>query len=137
MEIRVLRKFLLEQRTLGYLSVDGKPVCVTCEDKVRARGVKVQDKTAIPNGRYEVVINYSNRFKRELPLLIDVPMFTGIRIHSGNTEHNTEGCILVGMEFMAKNAGVSRSRIAFNQLFKMMKAVAKKEKIYITIENEG
>ena len=134
MELRLQRIFLLPTRTLGNLSVDGVPECVTCEDVVRAKGVKVQDKTAIPAGRYEVVVNYSNRFKRELPSLLQVPMFTGIRIHAGNTEEDTEGCILVGDKYLPSQKGVANSRMAFQRLMKKISSVKKSEKIYITID---
>ena len=57
---------------------------------------KVYGQTAIPRGSYECVYTYSNRFKKMLPLLKDVPGFDGIRIHSGNSAKDTDGCILVG-----------------------------------------
>ena len=54
------------------------------------------NETAIPAGTYEVIVNVSVKFKRTLPLLLNVPHFTGIRIHRGNTDKDTSGCILVG-----------------------------------------
>ena len=54
------------------------------------------NETAIPAGTYEVIVNVSVKFKRKLPLLLNVPHFTGIRIHRGNTDKDTSGCILVG-----------------------------------------
>lgn len=87
-----------EKTTLGDLYVNGVWECVTLEDKVRD-GPKVYGETAIPEGKFEVRITWSPRFKRHLPLLIDVPGFDGIRIHPGNTHQDTQGCILVGENY--------------------------------------
>lgn len=70
-------------------------ICNTLEDACTAK--KIKGESAIPTGKYEVQFTMSNRFKKMLPLLIDVPNYAGVRIHNGNTEKNTEGCILVGM----------------------------------------
>ena len=84
--------------TVGRLFVDGKYFCDTLEDRCRDlnREEKVMHETAIPAGVYEVIVNVSMKFKRKLPLLLNVPHFTGIRIHRGNTDKDTSGCILVG-----------------------------------------
>lgn len=84
--------------TIGRLFVDGKYFCDTLEDWCRDldKEEKVMHETAIPAGTYEVIVNVSAKFKRKLPLLLDVPHFTGIRIHRGNTDKDTSGCILVG-----------------------------------------
>jgi hypothetical protein len=129
MDLRVKRSEFSEESTIGELSVDGQFECYTLEDKVRS--VKIMGKTAIPAGRYEVVINFSQRFQKPLPLLLNVPNFEGVRIHPGNVATNTEGCILVG-ETKIENF-VGQSRVAFNRLFQKMKAAAKTEKIFIEI----
>lgn len=84
-----------DRNIIGAMHIDGEFFCWTLEDEKRADGVKVKHKTAIPTGKYEVIVNRSNRFKRQMPLLLKVPMFEGIRIHGGNTSKNTSGCILV------------------------------------------
>lgn len=81
--------------TIGRLEINGKFFCHTLEDAVREQ--KIAGKTAIPAGTYQVIVNRSPRFKRDLPLLLDVPDFEGIRIHRGNTAKDTSGCILVGI----------------------------------------
>lgn len=93
---------------------------------------KIKGKTAIPTGTYEVVITYSNRFKRQLPLLLNVKGYSGIRIHSGNTPKDTEGCLLVGQNKMIGK--VINSKDTFNKLFKILQERSSKGKIYITIK---
>lgn len=97
MELRLLRDVCGADCTLGQLYVDGKPACHTVEDVVRPAGEKVHGKTAIPEGRYQVIVTPSPRFRRDLPLLLKVPNFEGVRIHPGNTAEDTEGCILPGL----------------------------------------
>ena len=95
MYIKVVREVYTDTTTTGTMYLNGEFFCYTLEDVVRAKGVKIYGETAIAAGIYKVVVNRSNRFKRDMPLLIDVPMFKGIRIHGGNTHKNTHGCILV------------------------------------------
>jgi len=118
MVITVKRLYKTENSTIGELLIDGVFECFALEDKERP--VKIKGETAIPKGTYKVIINQSNRFKRLLPLLIDVPNFEGVRIHSGNSNHDTEGCILVG-QTRNKNY-IGQSRKAFDKLFKKMQA---------------
>lgn len=98
MELLLERKYLKAAYTIGCLSVDGTRLCDTLEDRVRdlVHEPKVSGDTAIPAGRYEVIVNHSPRFGRDLPRLLDVPGFEGILIHRGTTARDTSGCILVG-----------------------------------------
>ena len=104
--------------TLGKLYIDGQFAVFTCEDTMRQKpGIPVEHwkrdgETAIPRGTYRVIITFSNRFKKHLPLLLDVPGFSGVRIHAGNTAGDTEGCILIGTGRV--KAGVSNSRLAMS-----------------------
>ena len=133
MKIEVLRTDFTSESTIGRLSIDGAFQCYTLEDAVRADGVKIYGETAIPTGLYDVVLTRSPRFKRVLPLLLDVKNFVGVRIHPGNSARDTEGCILVG-EAKAKD-WISKSRPAFNALFaKMKQAQARGEKITLELK---
>jgi len=118
MQITVKRLHKTNTSTIGELLIDGVFECYTLEDVERP--VKIKNETAIPKGTYKVIINKSNRFKRLLPLLLNVPNFEGIRIHSGNTNHDTEGCILVGQT--RGDNYIGQSRKAFAKLFKKMQA---------------
>lgn len=118
--------------TIGELLVDGQHEAFTLEDVVRSDGLKIPGETAIPFGTYTVDITYSPRFKRDLPLLIGVHGFVGIRIHPGNTASDTEGCILIG-QGKGQNCILS-SRAAFDALFpKLQAAKQRSEPITITV----
>ena len=135
MELRVQRIAKRESYTIGRLYIDGERFCDTLEDKVRdlSKEEKVKGQTAIPTGRYRVYLTYSPRFKRILPLLVDVPHFTGVRIHRGNTAKDTEGCILVG--FNREIGKVLDSAATEQRLMAVLQnAVNKGEQIYITVE---
>jgi hypothetical protein len=120
LKLTVLRTNYTDRSTIGELHIDDVFECYTLEDVVRAPGVKVPGKTAIPAGSYKVVLDYSNRFKKYKPHILDVPMFDGIRIHSGNTDADTEGCILVGTA-KSLNA-IEGSGRAFADLFQKLAA---------------
>jgi len=127
MKLTLKREPSTTKSTPGKLYVDGVFECYTLEDVVRPS--KIYGETAIPAGTYKVIINMSNRFKRLLPLLLNVPNYEGIRIHPGNTDKDTEGCILPGVTRSVDFVG--NSRVAFDALFaKMQKA----DSIEITIE---
>ena len=119
MKIEIKRLHKTANSTIGELTIDGIWECYTLEDIERP--VKIKAETAISRGTYKIIINQSNRFKRLLPLLLDVPNFEGVRIHAGNTNHDTEGCILVGRT--RSKDFIGQSKKAFESLFiKMQKA---------------
>lgn len=131
MELQLLRDQRSAGGTLGRLSINGVFQCFTLEDPMRAE--KIVHETAIPCGRYEVVITESARFKKPLPLLLDVPGFTGIRIHAGNTTADTSGCILVGQR--RTTVSLLNSRLALLPLQKQIAdELAKGHKVFISIE---
>ncbi len=132
MRLQLERLQLDPDVTIGSLTVDGAFECWTLEDTVRKDGLKIHGETAIGAGAYRVDITPSPRFKRDLPLVLDVKNFSGIRIHPGNTAADTEGCILVGLDRMGKSIG--RSRLAFNALFaKLQSAKLRGEPITLEI----
>jgi hypothetical protein len=100
--------------TIGKMTIDGIFFCYTLEDKVRSE--KIKGKTAIPEGTYSVIIDRSTRFGRDMPHILNVPNFEGIRIHSGNTDLDTDGCILIGLDWIKGNF-IGRSKDAFNIFF--------------------
>ena len=125
------RTWLTPDSTISKLTIEGQHECFILEDVVRPAGIKVLGKTAIPPGRYEVVITFSNRFQKPLPLLLRVPNFEGIRIHPGNTAADTEGCLLPGTTRAINSVGGSRS--AWAKIFAKIKAAAKVGKVWIEI----
>lgn len=134
MELKLIRKTFTDKSTIGDLLVDGAFECYTLEDRYRGEAPKVMHETAIPMGRYQVIVNRSPRFQRDLPRLLNVPGFEGILIHTGNTAADTSGCILPGR----KNAAdvIQESRPAFDQLFaKIRAALAAGEQVWISVED--
>lgn len=134
MNLRLNRKVYTEESSVGELLVNEAFQCYTLEDRVR-KGPKVYGKTAIPEGTYEIVLTFSQRFQKYLPLLLNVPGFEGIRIHAGNTAKDTEGCVLVGTG-QGQNQ-VTGSKEAFTALMKLLTDASKKEKIHIQVKNHG
>jgi hypothetical protein len=113
---------------IGKLYIDGEYFCDTLEDVDRGLDdsmdeseilkLKVKGQTAIPTGIYTLLLTYSPKYKRIMPLVNNVKGYSGIRIHSGNTHKDTEGCLLVGKN---KEVGkVLESRATYNALFKRL-----------------
>ena len=134
MELILTRIARKAEYTIGRLEDEnGKKLCDTLEPIWRnydGGELKIPKKSAIPEGTYRVVTTYSLRFRKYLPLLVGVPGFEGVRIHSGNTSRDTEGCILVGQNLQVGK--VLWSRIT---LEKLMKIIENEKEIYLTIKN--
>lgn len=142
MKIELVRIAFKSTYTIGKLYVDGTYFCDVLEDVDRGLDSsmseseilkkKVKGQTAIPTGHYVINITYSPKYKRMMPLLLDVKGFSGIRIHSGNTSKDTEGCLIVGKN---KQVGkVLESRDTYKRLFKMMQG---QKEITIDITRKG
>tara|TARA_R110000868_G_scaffold106769_3_gene292571 strand:- start:511 stop:810 length:300 start_codon:yes stop_codon:yes gene_type:complete len=92
---------------------------------------KIKGMTAIPRGKYQVVITHSNRFKKPLPLLKNVPGFEGIRIHNGNFHTDTEGCLLIGLG--RTESMVTESRAAMEQFMPKLEHALTEGEVWINI----
>jgi len=130
-EARLARTWFSDKRTLGVLELlaDGEPAfsCYTCEDAVRGNGDaarvkewKVQGQSAIPYGTYMCKFTPSPKYKRNMWELQNVPGFQGIRIHAGNTEDDSEGCILLGERIDSNYGGILDSRKAVEKFEAML-----------------
>lgn len=123
MQLRVERGLSGTSSTIGKLYVDGVFFAYTLEDidrHLEDGGKKIHGETAIPRGSYKVIIDFSNRFQKQMMHVLNVPGFEGIRIHAGNTDKDTEGCIPLG-KVRSDNA-VFNSREAVNALFEKVRA---------------
>lgn len=127
-----LQRYLFDNDyTMGLLFIDGLYFCDTIEDKFRGndlKGKKVYGETCIPYGVYDIKITYSLKYKKNMPQIMDVPYFTGIRIHSGNTAKDSFGCVIIGIK--SENGKVLESRKTYNALIKRLET-AKNIKIDI------
>lgn len=131
MELTLLRRWLSGASTVGELYVDGERECFILEDRYRPPPeTKVAGATCIPLGRYEVRITWSPKFQCEMPLLIGVPGFEGVRIHPGNTPADTEGCLLPGTE--RHGEAVKDSRRAYVDLLAKLRGAS--EPIWLSVE---
>lgn len=144
MEILVKRIFKCENYTIGHLYINGTYFCDTLEDKVRnlPREPKMFGKTAIPAGKYEIDMNtvspkfknrsWARKYKGIVPRLKNVPYFSGVLIHPGNTSVDTDGCILVGENSVAGKV-LNSQKYWFILMDRLIKAKEAKEEITIEI----
>ena len=130
MKLTLERKWPKSTYTIGNLYINGQYFCNTLEDVDRGLtqdmdentifDIKVKGQTAIPKGTYTLSWSYSPRFKKYMLAVNNVPGFSGIRIHAGNTDKDTEGCILVGKN--TKVGQLTCSRATLMQLNEIVKA---------------
>jgi hypothetical protein len=119
MKIIVHRQHFGETFTISKMFFDGEDIGIfVLEDKYReiegqpVKDWKVQNETAIPKGIYKLIFDFSNRFQRVMPHILDVEGFEGVRIHSGNSSKNTEGCLILGLNWDGNSDWVSDSKKA-------------------------
>ena len=133
--------------TLGKMYIDGEFMCYTCEDEFRK--VKVNDETRIPCGIFEVKFKPSSRFDADyikrfgksfhkgMLWIINVPGFEGILIHIGNSEKDTSGCLLVGLDMIETEGKVGRSADAYKKIYPIISgALINNKKVTIEIVDD-
>jgi hypothetical protein len=143
--LRLTRWLWGNKSVIGRLTVDGRMLCFTLEDKDRGLTqemdsdeltlTKVPGQTAIPYGTYLVTIDDSARFKRPMPHILDVPGFAGVRIHPGNTDVETEGCVLLGSHVQGDDF-VTDSVAAFNLFLPLLAKAVLTDKVTLTIDRQ-
>lgn len=138
-EVTLERAWRRETYTVGRVFVDGERFCESMEDKDRGltqdmtleeiKRVKVYGETAIPAGVYTVKMTYSPKYKRKIPEVLNVPGYSGIRIHSGNTAKDSLGCILLGRN--TKVGMVTESRKTCKEFERLLEAAGGECKLTI------
>jgi len=122
--------------TLGEWSLNGSRIGYTVEDedrKLEDGGVKVYGKTCIPRGRYEIIVDYSKRFNKVLPRILNVPGFEGIRVHGGNKAEDSEGCPCIGRD--RTTAGVQNCQGALSRLIELIAlAEDREERCWVVVQ---
>lgn len=131
--LTVNRTIFTDSSTIGELAIFGEFFCHTLEDTCRRAGVKIYGRTAIPEGRYELLISPSVHYGRLMPRLVNVPGFDGILIHWGNKPADTLGCLLVGKYNAKLPNWISESRITFNRLFDRLTELKKAGPVFINV----
>lgn len=147
MQITIERQPLQDSpKTFGKLYINDVYFCDTLEDRDRGlfstdtiqyiNSIKVKHETAIPYGTYQLVLSFSNKFQKYLPELLNVLGFAGIRMHSGTTEEDSSGCVLLGLR---KGDKIINSRVTVQKLLTLLSSTVKKEKVFVTIKqfNDG
>lgn len=125
--------------TIGKFLINGQRFSESIEDRDRGltqdmdlkeiQRIKVFGQTAIPTGIYTVKMTYSPKYKRQMPEVLNVPGYSGIRIHSGNTADDTEGCIVLGRN--TKVGMVTESRKTCKEFERLLEAAGGECKLTI------
>ncbi len=129
------RRIYSDTSTIGDLVLDGKFLCNTLEDVARPLGIKVAKKTAIQPNIYIVRNTMSKRFGKIMPEILNVPFFSGVRIHPGNDADDTEGCILPGIYNPDIPNFVSKSRVCYEMIARVIAEFEYSNTILIDIRN--
>ena len=149
MKIEVTRKIFQDKATISDLTFptnENNLLCNVLEDVDRGlyqtdpinkiESVKVPHETAIPYGTYQVILDFSNRFQKIMPHILNVPGFDGIRIHIGNKDVDTDGCLLLG-EYYGQDDFVRDSGTCFDMFMDILQRAEKRnEDVWITIKKE-
>lgn len=145
MELKVVREEFNLDQTVGKLYANGIFICYTIEDRDRGltndmdaseiKRIKIAHKTAVNYGRYRVILSYSNKLKRYLPLMLDIRSWVGCRLHRGSTPNSSSGCICLGMERKIVKGVVKLDKIkeAEKKVIDMLEAINRTESSYIEI----
>jgi hypothetical protein len=140
MQLKVVRSIFTPTATLGKMFIDDTFFAYTLEDTDRDLNgdctKKVQDQTAIDYGTYQVIVDHSEHFKKDLPRVLNVSCFDGIRIHGGNDEKDTEGCILIGAESNMRNR-IWNCAGKIAELTARIQATTASEKVFIEVTKEA
>lgn len=142
MDLLLYRKYPRPEYTISLFSIDGMYLCEMIEDTVRDLNkdgdllddgeTKIPKETAIPYGRYKIILSMSPKFKRILPLLIGVKHFTGIRIHKGRDAGSTEGCLIPG-ENKIKGGVINSEKFEMIIIERILEAEKRGEEVWINI----
>lgn len=142
LHLTLIRAYKKDTYTIGRLYAGGRFICNTIEDKDRGlnqfmsesdiQKVKVKAETAIPIGTYKLVVSMSPKFGRKLIEIQNVPAYSGVRVHRGNTAQDSAGCVIVGMN---TEKGKVTNSTKYEELLTTMveSAINNKEECYLTI----
>jgi len=133
-DLKLERIFSNNRFTGGNMFLDNKFLCFSCEDIHRE--IKIPGETRIPAGRYKVGVVFSPKHGPNTLQLQNVPDFTGIQIHVGNSEVDTEGCILVGDDLTADSSiqhPLTKSRSCFDRIHPILLPIAQAGDLWISI----